>query len=278
MSGAAFRRSRRKQSNVCNYQPCAALQDYVRSYTIAYMVSKQTMIMRQPAFPHHYLIFYPKEGQYYSNDGNSFHRLSKELIAAFTKPVYLTISPLQITIIVTLIPGSLHRLTRMPLYEITNRPLDGVNGFGNELRGVNDQLSDAKTQQNMIQIIEKFLLKKIEAAKEMIPIDHAFKLLINSPGQYSIEQVASISCVSLRQLERQFLERIGSSPTTFIRQVRFTKALRIKRAHPERNWTTIANECGYFDQMHLIRDFKLFTDATPNSLNRFIPAPNLTFA
>ena len=33
--------------------------------------------------------------------------------------------------------------------------------------------------------------------------------------------------------------------------------------HPEKTWTSIAYECGYFDQMHLIKDFKAFTGFTP---------------
>jgi transcriptional regulator GlxA family with amidase domain len=84
--------------------------------------------------------------------------------------------------------------------------------------------------------------------------------------------------VSLRQFERQFLERIGTSPTTFIRQARFAKALRLKRTHPALNWSSIAYECGYFDQMHLIRDFKQFTSATPTSFKNFVAAPLVTNA
>jgi AraC-like DNA-binding protein len=33
--------------------------------------------------------------------------------------------------------------------------------------------------------------------------------------------------------------------------------------HPWQTWTSIAYECGYFDQMHLIKDFKAFTGFTP---------------
>ncbi|MBD0297614.1 MAG: AraC family transcriptional regulator [Flavisolibacter sp.] len=135
---------------------------------------------------------------------------------------------------------------------------------------MNEQLSEAKTIEEMIHLVEAFLLKKLQKAKEALPVDQAFMLLIASPAQYTMEQLASISCVSLQQLERQFLNRLGTTPTMFIRQARFRKAYRLKRSHPELSWTSIAYECGYFDQMHLIRDFKLFTNATPTTFQTIV--------
>jgi AraC-like DNA-binding protein len=87
-----------------------------------------------------------------------------------------------------------------------------------------------------------------------------------------MEKLSNISCVSFRQFERQFLDRIGTTPTMFIRQARFAKAFWLKRTRPELTWTSIAYECGYFDQMHFIRDFKLFTSATPTTYKAIMPA------
>jgi AraC-like DNA-binding protein len=188
----------------------------------------------------------------------------------------MLLEPLQLTILVDLLPGVLHRLSHLPLHEILNNPLDGINGFGNEIKRLNEQLSEAKTQEQMIQLIEAFLLKKVQKAKESLPIDHTFNLLITSPDQYTIDKLATMSCVSFRQFERQFLNRIGTTPTMFIRQARFAKACRLKRARPTLSWTSIAYECGYFDQMHFIRDFKLFTSATPTTFKTILPAPGVT--
>jgi AraC-like DNA-binding protein len=259
------------------FHPCPALHDFVSSYTVASVASNQTWVRRQPAYPQQYLVFYPHDPQLHSNDGNSFQPLSKELlIGPFTQPVYLVCSPSQLVIIVLLQAGALHRLTRLPLYEILNQPLDGINGFGSEMRKVNDQLSEMRTSEQMIKLLDAFLLKKVQHIKETLPIDHTFNLLIAAPNQYNITQLANLACISLRQFERQFLERIGTNPTTFIRQARFAKALRLKRSRPNLSWTAVAYECGYFDQMHLIRDFKQFTSATPTSFKNFVAAPPVT--
>jgi AraC-like DNA-binding protein len=38
------------------------------------------------------------------------------------------------------------------------------------------------------------------------------------------------------------------------------------------NWTQIAYECGYFDQMHLIRDFKEFAGLAPGVIEKELEA------
>jgi len=38
--------------------------------------------------------------------------------------------------------------------------------------------------------------------------------------------------------------------------------------NPEISWTSIAYECGYFDQMHLIRDFKEFAGVAPGVIEK----------
>jgi AraC-like DNA-binding protein len=35
---------------------------------------------------------------------------------------------------------------------------------------------------------------------------------------------------------------------------------------PSANWTSIAYECGYYDQMHMIKDFKEFANVNPSIL------------
>jgi Bacterial regulatory helix-turn-helix proteins, AraC family len=52
---------------------------------------------------------------------------------------------------------------------------------------------------------------------------------------------------------------------TFARTTRFQRALDAKRFFPCRTWLSIAHEFGYFDQMHMVRDFQLLCGVTPNN-------------
>ena len=70
--------------------------------------------------------------------------------------------------------------------------------------------------------------------------------------------------MSVRNFERRFAEQVGIPPKMFVKLVRFNKAMSIKLAEPDKNWTAIVYECDYFDQLHFIKDFRQYTGLTPN--------------
>jgi AraC-like DNA-binding protein len=92
--------------------------------------------------------------------------------------------------------------------------------------------------------------------------------LLKMSGNLPVEQMASLACLSLRQFERICKERIGLPPKLFARVVRFSKAYRLRENHQDVSWTHIAYESGYFDQMHLIRDFKQFAGVAPGIIQK----------
>lgn len=44
----------------------------------------------------------------------------------------------------------------------------------------------------------------------------------------------------------------------------------MKEIDPNLSWTSLAHDCGYFDQMHMIRDFKEFTGITPTTMDHVL--------
>lgn len=69
--------------------------------------------------------------------------------------------------------------------------------------------------------------------------------------------------LSARSLERLFLTHIGITPIFYARICRFQTSLSLLREGRFRSLTDIAHSLGYFDQSHFIRDFKLFSGASP---------------
>jgi transcriptional regulator GlxA family with amidase domain len=145
---------------------------------------------------------------------------------------------------------------------------DAADVFGPEMRELNERLAEAPHFDAIRDLVEQFLLRKVRALKSALPFDRAMQELVRLHGNIPIEQVASLACLSLRQFERVSKERIGVSPKFFARLTRFSKAYRLREAFPEWSWTGIAYECGYFDQMHLIRDFKQFAGVAPRLIEK----------
>ena len=57
--------------------------------------------------------------------------------------------------------------------------------------------------------------------------------------------------------------------------MRFSRAYRLRESNDLINWTQIAYSTGYFDQMHLIRDFKQFTGVNPMAIEAALRAAPL---
>ena len=86
--------------------------------------------------------------------------------------------------------------------------------------------------------------------------------IVQSAGLISIDQLANDAGISNRQLERRFLRDVGVGPKLLSRILRFQQVFRaVDRA--DSAWASIAVECGYYDQAHLIRDFNQFAGQTP---------------
>ena len=72
--------------------------------------------------------------------------------------------------------------------------------------------------------------------------------------------------VSERHLRRVFRETVGVSPKAFAKLTRFHRALRAARESAHASWASIAAAAGYYDQAHLIAEFRAIAGVTPRAL------------
>lgn len=165
-------------------------------------------------------------------------------------------------------PGGMFRMLGIPMVELFDGGFDAVEFFGAQIKEVNERLSEITEPAQGKTIVEKFLLQRSGKLKCRLPVDTALRLMLIQDGREDIEQAASLSCLSLKQFERKCRERVGMNPKTFARILRFSKAYRMHEAFPELSWTSIAHEAGYYDQMHMIRDFKIFAGVTPTVIEK----------
>jgi len=93
-------------------------------------------------------------------------------------------------------------------------------------------------------------------------VDAAVVAIIRSGGRASIEEVAAQAGVSRQHLARAFAYHVGVSPKTFARVMRFRRAITLARGARE-GWADLAAELGYFDQSHMISEFREFAGDTP---------------
>ena len=88
----------------------------------------------------------------------------------------------------------------------------------------------------------------------------------------AVKALADISCLSEKQFNRIFSEYIGIAPKDFLRIIRLQRTLSVLQHNPGISFAQLSYECGFTDQSHMIKEFKLFSGYTPKEyLNRYAP-------
>lgn len=86
-----------------------------------------------------------------------------------------------------------------------------------------------------------------------------------------VESVAERLGVTARHLRRAFTESVGIGPKDFARTVRLQRAVRMTAS--SQDWVRIAADAGYYDQAHLIADFRELVGLTPGAFVRRLADP-----
>lgn len=154
---------------------------------------------------------------------------------------------------------------RMPMSELTEKvhSLDLIWGkIGKELI---EQVLSASSHRQRIQLVEKFLLKRIEQnPRNDALIQEAVKEIAGHDGAATVNFLMRKLKISGRHLERKFDEHVGLSPKRFSRIVRFQNIFRIVAEGAKVNLTAVAHRAGYYDQAHFIREFKELSGLRPS--------------
>jgi AraC-like DNA-binding protein len=95
------------------------------------------------------------------------------------------------------------------------------------------------------------------------PVERAVKAIESEHGNVDLDSVARQANLSTRQFRRRCLEASGLTPKHLCRVLRFRHAWRLAHSAGQPDWTRIAAEADYFDQAHMIHEFREFTGDTP---------------
>ena len=250
--------------------PRPALRDFVRDYLIAHFRfdhEKPTALKPYAPKPEQGITFFVK-GRPQSLNPRTGEVQTASPVSIFGQQhqrcdVHLTSEFLMLR--VHFQPGALFRLLNVPLYEFGDSYFDAEIVLGGEVRDVNERLSTAAGYADLITILEEYLLRRVrKGTRDVHPADRAASRLTADPLNASLDWLARNACMSPRQFNRKFTERIGVGPKLYSRLVRFHRAYRLKASHRTIAWPLVAIECGYVDYQHMVRDFRDFTNATPN--------------
>jgi len=150
------------------------------------------------------------------------------------------------------------------LVELAERelPLDEV--FGEEGAALEAELLPLEGSGASVAIVERFLRSRRGPPDDNVALLSGIVELVRSePSLSRAGDLAERAGVSSRTLERLFRRYVGVSPKWVIRRYRVHEACERVRSGAPASWPALAQELGYFDQAHFIRDFKSQVGRTP---------------
>lgn len=153
---------------------------------------------------------------------------------------------------------------RFPLNELTENIPDLKLVWGRAGRDIEERIQDALSTSVRVELIENELLRLLG---QNAPADGitgaAARLIVENGGSVRVENLAAALGINGRRLERRFQQYVGLSPKRFSKIIRFQNFLGAVSSGPERNILDTALSFGYYDQAHLIREFREFSGKTP---------------
>lgn len=192
------------------------------------------------------------------------------LAGASAKPVLLTMRGHMHGLSVTLRPGSLPALFGVPAAELAERVVSWDEVAGRAHRDLPERLAEA-ADDNVRAMLVFGSLRSMNGCPEPTALrllEHAAAQWREDASSMGVRALAASTAVSERRLQQVFASQLGLSPRAWRRVQRLHSTLRLLRHAGVPQWTQVALRAGYYDQSHLINEFRALCGLTPEQFLR----------
>ena len=171
-------------------------------------------------------------------------------------------------------PSGIFELLGISAHEITNTLLK-LNDISTTLPGeIYFEGIIEDTSQRLSIIIHLLNNLKVGKSKgDQTLLNNLLQGIHQSKGNITVQTLSRNFNVGYKRMERLFKRHIGITPKLYTRIIRFNHCVKFATYFPENSLTDIAYQNGFFDQMHFIKETKLFTGQIPSQLFGQINTP-----
>jgi AraC-like DNA-binding protein len=161
-------------------------------------------------------------------------------------------------------PGGFRPFLGGSVSQIGDSVVPAHSVFGAEIHALEKILLGASGADEKFDAADSFFRRRLPQFDEQI--DRAANLvtqILNDSRITTVKDLVNCAGIGKRSLQRLFSEYVGVSPKWVIRRYRLHELIERFRADSEVDWAQIALDLGYFDQAHLINDFKATVGCSP---------------
>lgn len=153
---------------------------------------------------------------------------------------------------------------------LSDRIIALADALGDGALALRERLLNTPSLEARFKCVERWLLARLKPRTIVHPaVRWAVDRLAATGGRISIEELATQTGFTRKHLGNLFQQQVGLSPKSLARIHRFRGALALLDGSAGQvPWAELAEQCGFYDQSHLINEFRRFTGFSPVELAR----------
>jgi AraC-like DNA-binding protein len=159
--------------------------------------------------------------------------------------------------------GGAARFLEAPLDETRDELVDLEDLWGRDGAILRERVLEAQSTEDVFRLVEAALVDHLVSA-ERLDTSVAFAVQALEHGA-PVSQVTTRLNVLPKRFVRRFRSQIGLTPKRFARVRRLQRLLGAASRDSDIDWAEAAAEHGYYDQSHLIHDFRELAGLTPTA-------------
>jgi len=161
-------------------------------------------------------------------------------------------------------PGGAFPFLGLPAGDLADTHVDLETLWGPSAGRLRERLCESRTSDERFQLLHEALLSRLRHDVEQhYAVSAALEMFGKNQAGPKVRETAKYLGLSQRRFIQVFKAGVGMTPKLFTRVQRFQRARTLIDHLGSSGWIDIAMECGYFDQSHLINDFRFFSNLSP---------------
>jgi AraC-like DNA-binding protein len=191
--------------------------------------------------------------------------LRVEAIGASVTPAVVRLRGRVEGLSITLRPGAAAALLGVPAGEIGGTAVALDELWRGDGAAVMDRIAAQRDDAGRVAVLHAALQRRLLGSDLAVhpAAGRAAQLIAASEGRRPLREIASAVGVGERRLQQIFHAHVGLSPRAWSRLARLHGCLRALRRGAAPAWAQVAVERGYYDQSHLVNEFRALCGLTP---------------
>ena len=147
---------------------------------------------------------------------------------------------------------------------LADRIIALADALGDGVLALRERLLNTPATAERFAIVEQWLIARLSPRQAVHPaVRWAVDRIAATGGRVPVARLATQTGYTRKHLAALFMHQVGLTPKALCRIHRFRGALAMLDGATQVPWAALADQCGYYDQSHLINEFQSFSGLSP---------------